>query len=138
MDYNFLLFFQYNLLTSQVLEEILRERSNYYLSRNKIFDFWILISPKFLSTYQATNKSNVYGVIISSNKDFIEWLKLRLGYFTTIEDPKPSTVTMDGWFGKIKRVGLNSINFSSQNSLLESVIFSENYKRIVEAYYKEI
>lgn len=148
MNYYFLLFSQKSILTNQVLEEILRERSNSYFLRNKISDFWILISPKFLSNFKQyldkssfliTNEKNFYGVIISSNKDFIEWLKLRLGYFINIETNEEKlsdsiNITIDGGFATIANTRLNKKNFISQNFLLEPIILSENYKRILTTY----
>lgn len=150
MNYYFLLFSQKNVLNNQVLEEILRERSNSYFLRNKISDFWILISPKFLlsfkqyldkSPFLITNQNNLYAVIISSNKDFIEWLKLRLGYFIDIESnkevlPTITKITIDGGFSTIENTRLNKRNFISQNYLLEPRLLSENYKRIITTYSK--
>jgi hypothetical protein len=40
---------QKDFLQNQVIEEILREKSSYYMVQNKVPDYWILISPKFLS-----------------------------------------------------------------------------------------
>jgi hypothetical protein len=147
MTYHFLLFSQKKFLNNQVLEEILRERSNSYFVRNKISDFWLLISPKFIfnlqqlpkSLNQSSKQSNIYGLIISSNKDFIEWLKLRLGYFIDIESSKEnfsnlSIITIDGWFGTIEKKKLNKTNFISQNFLLEPILFSEKYNRIITTY----
>jgi len=46
--YYYLIMSQIDMLENQVLEEILRERANYYFSKNKNIDFWLLISPNFL------------------------------------------------------------------------------------------
>ena len=40
--YYYLVMSQIDMLENQVLEEILRERANYYLSKNKNIDFWLL------------------------------------------------------------------------------------------------
>jgi hypothetical protein len=148
MNYYFLLFSQKNIFNNQVLEEILRERSNSYFLRNKISDFWILISPKFLSNFKQsldnssflfTNQKTFYGVIISPNKDFIEWLKLRLGYFIDIENTKEefadiTKITIDGGFANIETTKLTARNFLSENCLVEPRLLSENYKRIITTY----
>jgi hypothetical protein len=47
---------QIDMLENQVLEEILRERANYYLSKNKNIDFWLLISPTFLKINNLLEK----------------------------------------------------------------------------------
>lgn len=41
-NYYFILMSQKDFLENQVIEEILRERANYYTSKDKIKDFWIL------------------------------------------------------------------------------------------------
>ena len=51
-DYHYIIMSQKDFFENQVIEEILRERTNYYLAKNKIKDFWLLVSPYFvLSTY---------------------------------------------------------------------------------------
>ena len=47
-DYYYILMSQRDMTQSQVLEEILRERANYYFSKNKPLDFWLTISPSFI------------------------------------------------------------------------------------------
>ncbi|CAM9106150.1 unnamed protein product [Chrysoparadoxa australica] len=69
------------LLVEEPLEEMLRERTQHYNSMEKNIDFWILFSPPFLKTFSDSkcldkNKENM--AIISTNKVFITWLKLRL------------------------------------------------------------
>ena len=43
---------QQDLLENEVIEELLREKSYYYISQNKNPDLWILISPEFLNNKQ--------------------------------------------------------------------------------------
>ena len=47
-SYHFLLISQIDLFKNQVLEEVLRERANFYISQNKKQDFWILTFPNFI------------------------------------------------------------------------------------------
>lgn len=70
------------LMNEEPLEEILRERTNYYKSINKDIDFWFIKNPDFIKkniTLKETPKIS-YAAIISLDKDFIQWLKLRLGF----------------------------------------------------------
>jgi len=67
----------------EALEEILRERANFYTMNKKDTDFWILMNPSFISNESnESNKSSVndYIVLISTSSTFIAWLKLRLGF----------------------------------------------------------
>ena len=69
-------------MNEEPLEEILRERTNYYKNINKDIDFWFIKNAEFIkdniTLQEATNIS--YAAIVSSDKDFILWLKLRLGF----------------------------------------------------------
>nr|YP_009244142.1 hypothetical protein Gele_134 [Gelidium elegans]AMK96384.1 hypothetical protein Gele_134 [Gelidium elegans] len=70
-----------NFLTNEEpVEEILRERTNYYNSINKDIDFWLIRNPDFIKSNIILNQQQAvpYAAIISLDKDFIQWLKLRL------------------------------------------------------------
>ena len=84
MKYYFILATKEFLFEIEPVEEVLRERAHYYSSRNKQVDFWILPSPGFLNVYSTElkeltkNNSNENLVaIVSTDADFIYWLKLR-------------------------------------------------------------
>lgn len=84
MKYYFILATKEFLFEIEPVEEVLRERAHYYSSRNKQVDFWILPSPEFLNAYASElkeltkNNSNENLVaIVSTDVDFIYWLKLR-------------------------------------------------------------
>ena len=84
MKYYFILATKEFLFEIEPVEEVLRERAHYYSSRNKQVDFWILPSPEFLNAYAnelkelTKNNSNENLVaIVSTDVDFIYWLKLR-------------------------------------------------------------
>lgn len=70
------------LVTEEPLEEVLRERIQYYRRTNKRIDFWLLPAPKFLEAESFKHIKNKFPndclAIVSTNKIFITWLKLRL------------------------------------------------------------
>lgn len=70
------------LVKEEPLEEVLRERIQYYRRTKKRIDFWLLPSPKFLETDSFKHLKNKFPTeclaIVSTNKIFITWLKLRL------------------------------------------------------------
>lgn len=84
MKYHFILATKEFLFEVEAVEEVLRERAHYYTTRNKQVDFWLLPSPQFLSPYfnQIQKLTNNIGqdklvAIVSTDADFIYWLKLR-------------------------------------------------------------
>nr|QWK41660.1 hypothetical protein [Akkesiphycus lubricus] len=70
------------LLVAEPVEEILRERVQHYRRVKKTIDFWFVKSPKFLESTQLTNLqtklSKDCSAIVSLDKSFVTWLKLRL------------------------------------------------------------
>jgi len=75
------------LLVAEPVEEILRERVQHYRRVKKNIDFWLVQSPKFLESVQLTELqaklrqariANECSAIVSVDKTFITWLKLRL------------------------------------------------------------
>nr|YP_009391359.1 hypothetical protein [Platysiphonia delicata]ARW59503.1 hypothetical protein [Platysiphonia delicata] len=83
-DYYFALASENFLLNEEPLEEILRERIEYYRNVNKSIDFWFVINPDFInSTNFRENQFKLphsYAAIISLDQYFIKWLKLRMGF----------------------------------------------------------
>jgi hypothetical protein len=97
--YYYLLYSQESFLNDLVLEEIFRERTNFYLSQNKQIDFWIVdffpfSDSKSSNSLRLNNKffykninylansdinNNFYFIIYSKEKLFIDWLILRFG-----------------------------------------------------------
>ena len=84
MKYYFILATKDFLFEIEPVEEVLRERAHYYTSRNKQVDFWILPSPGFVDSYSnelkeltKNNPNENLVAIISTDVDFIYWLKLR-------------------------------------------------------------
>jgi hypothetical protein len=82
------------LVTEEPLEEVLRERIQYYSRTKKRIDFWLLPSPKFLEAENFKNIKNKFPMnclaIVSTNKIFITWLKLRLNNVFVGEFQGPS------------------------------------------------
>jgi Protein of unknown function (DUF2488) len=129
ITYHYLLMSQKEFLENQCVEEILREKSHYYSVRQKYRDFWVTISPKFIfdptifsriketQFYEQKKKNfrgeefkdrNFFASLISQDKDFINWIGLRLGYFENIEkknfveEAKTKNFVSDGIRGTIK------------------------------------
>nr|YP_010904189.1 hypothetical protein REQ04_pgp187 [Catenella fusiformis]WCH57440.1 hypothetical protein [Catenella fusiformis] len=83
------------LVDTEPVEEILRERTNYYKSFDKDIDFWFVTNPKFISLPEFKNLKikipNPPAAIISLDQQFIRWLKLRIG-FVAIGDFKSESL----------------------------------------------
>jgi len=139
INYYYLIFFKEDLLKNQLIEEVLREKAEFYISRKKSLDFWILNSPLFLnkeeylnriknSNYYKDNKkkynTNTYSIIISSNKELITWLKLRIGYFENLSEVSDDKIKLssDGLYGLIK-----AKNFSNLINPLKSLVNKYNF-----------
>nr|YP_009296276.1 hypothetical protein Sebd_124 [Sebdenia flabellata]AOM65211.1 hypothetical protein Sebd_124 [Sebdenia flabellata] len=75
------------LVNEEPVEEILRERTNYYKSINKDIDFWFILNPTFINMpnlkHIKTHLNGSSAAIISFDKQFIQWLKLRIGFVAT-------------------------------------------------------
>jgi Protein of unknown function (DUF2488) len=70
------------LVIEEPLEEVLRERIQFFRRKGRRIDFWLLPKPLFLEAEMfkklKTDLPNDSLAIISTNKVFISWLKLRL------------------------------------------------------------
>lgn len=81
-------------LLEEPIEEVLRERSRHYGEQKQEIDFWLVLQPAFL---QAPEMAEIQAqcpqpatAIVSTNAQFITWLKLRLEYVITGEFQAPS------------------------------------------------
>ncbi len=76
------------------MEEVLRERTRYYHEQEKEIDFWVVKQPAFLEAPQMAQVKakcpQPAAAIISTNQQFITWLKLRLEFVFTGEFQAPS------------------------------------------------
>jgi len=151
--YHYIIFEQNDFLKNQVIEELLRERANYYTSKNREQDFWVLINPKILkmsnilekikkTQYWKKNKKiknnkdlTNYIFLTSVDIEFIKWIKLRMGYFEEIDKPVlEKDFTSNGVYFTIYFSNKNSVSLLNHNFLaispnilveqLESVVFN--------------
>jgi Protein of unknown function (DUF2488) len=87
------------LLEQEPFEEVLKERVRYYQEQEKEIDFWLIKQPAFLETPAlAAVKAKCPQpavAIVSTNKTFITWLKLRLEHIATGEFQAPSAAIPD-------------------------------------------
>ena len=150
---------QIDMLQNQVLEEILREKANYYFSKNKSLDFWISISPKFINEFNlkedirlsnfykqhsseiiTKNKNEFYSALISLDKDFINWIKLRLGYFENQKNLKNQSIgsnfISDGIYGEIDYDSKNYLNYNKD--FIHPYFYLSKYEKSLDLYYSVI
>ncbi|MBE9215374.1 DUF2488 family protein [Plectonema cf. radiosum LEGE 06105] len=87
------------LLEEEPLEEVLKERTRYYHEQEKEIDFWLVKQPAFLETSQMSEVKakcpQPAAAVVSTNPQFITWLKLRLEYVATGEFQAPSSEIPD-------------------------------------------
>lgn len=92
--YYYVLASQRFLLEEEPMEEVIKERVRYYHEQEKEIDFWVVKQPAFLEApsmaqYKAKCPQPA-AAIISTNPQFITWLKLRLEHVITGEFSAPS------------------------------------------------
>ena len=87
------------LTLEEPIEEILKERMRNYKENNKEIDFWLLKNPSFLQTTQfADLKAKIPStpaVVLSTDKKFITFLKLRLEFVAVGEFECPNAEIID-------------------------------------------
>ena len=87
------------LTVEEPLEEILKERERNYKENNKEIDFWLLQNPSFLKTTQFVDLTSKIpsppAAVISTDKKFITFLKLRLEYVAVGKFESPSAEITD-------------------------------------------
>jgi hypothetical protein len=81
-------------LDGEALDEVLKERTRYYREQEKEIDFWLILQPAFLEAPEMTTLKSQCpqpaGAVISTNPQFINWLKLRLEFVINGEFQAPS------------------------------------------------
>ncbi|MCU0550278.1 MAG: DUF2488 family protein [Leptolyngbya sp. Prado105] len=94
--YYYVLASQKFLLEEEPIEEVLKERYRDYQEKNREIDFWVIKEPAFLEAPEmAENKAKCPRpavAIVSTKKQFITWLKLRLEYVITGEYQQSETI----------------------------------------------
>ena len=87
------------LTVEEPIEEILKERVRNYKENNKEIDFWLLKNPSFLQTTKfADIKAKIPSppaVVLSTDKKFITFLKLRLEFVAVGEFEFPNAEITD-------------------------------------------
>ena len=87
------------LTIEEPIEEILKERMRNYEENNKEIDFWLLKNPSFLQTTQfvdlKTKIPSPPAAILSTDKKFITFLKLRLEFVAVGEFECPNAEITD-------------------------------------------
>ena len=87
--YYYVLASQKFLIEEEPLAEVLKERTRFYQEQEKEIDFWFVKEPAFLNEpKQQEIKAKCpqpSAAVISTNKQFIDWLKLRLEFVITGE-----------------------------------------------------
>ncbi|MGF1539343.1 MAG: MgPME-cyclase complex family protein [Pleurocapsa sp.] len=87
------------LLEEEPFEEVIAERIRNYQEQNKERDFWLVKQPAFLEAPElAEVKAKIpqpAAAVISTNSQFITWLKLRLEYVARGEFEAPSASIRD-------------------------------------------
>lgn len=163
-DLHYIIMSQKDIIKNEVLEEILRERASHYNSKGQEQDFWIINSPTLLfkeRNYSQIIKTKFYnqqfskiryesecgsfkqdfiGAIASTNMKFIEWLRLRIGYFedsNALPDNSKASYVSDGVFGTVNSTyyfrNLRKDNFTYLHPDLvreKSIISLEIYYRM--------
>jgi hypothetical protein len=97
--YYYLLASERYILQEEPTAEVLKERRRYYQEQEKEIDFWLIHQPAFLEAPEfAALKAKCPQpavAIVSTNSQFITWLKLRLEYVLTGEFQAPSATIPD-------------------------------------------
>ena len=87
------------LTVEEPLEEILNERIRNYKENKKEIDFWLLKNPSFLRTskFEDLTKKipNTPAAVVSKDKKFITFLKLRLEFVAVGEFECPNNEITD-------------------------------------------
>ena len=89
-----------NFLTvEEPIQEILKERIRNYKENNKEIDFWLLKNPIFLQTNQFADLTakipSPPAAVLSTDKKFITFLKLRLEFVAVGEFECPNAEITD-------------------------------------------
>ena len=82
MKYYFVLGSENFFYKQEPLEEIFRERTQNFNKKGKLLNFWIVPNPEFLKNSEFSELKDKLPknpiAIVSTEKNFILWLKLRL------------------------------------------------------------
>jgi hypothetical protein len=94
--YHYVLASQTFLTEEEPIEEVLKERTRDYQEKQKDIDFWLIKQPAFLEAPEMAETKAACpqpaAAIVSTNKQFITWLKLRLEYVIVGEFQASETI----------------------------------------------
>jgi hypothetical protein len=97
--YYYVLASQRFLLEEEPLDEVLKERTRNYNEQEKEIDFWLVKQPAFLEAPEMAQVKaecpQPAAAIISTNPQFMTWLKLRLEYVLTGQFQAPTDTIPD-------------------------------------------
>ncbi|MDX2271361.1 MAG: DUF2488 family protein [Cyanobacteriota bacterium] len=86
-------------LQSEPLQEVLEERTRHYQEQGKAVDFYYVIQPAFLGSPAlkpiAARLPEERAAVVSTDLDFIRWLKIRLTLVEMGEFVAPSNEIAD-------------------------------------------
>jgi Protein of unknown function (DUF2488) len=92
--YHYILASRNFLLEEEPLAEVLKERVRNYHEQEKVIDFWLIEQPTFLEAPEMAKAKaqcpQPAAAVVSTNGQFITWLKLRLEYVLVGEFVAPS------------------------------------------------
>jgi hypothetical protein len=92
--YHYILASRNFLLEEEPLAEVLKERVRNYHEQEKAIDFWLIEQPAFLEAPEMVAAKaqcpQPAAAVVSTNAQFITWLKLRLEYVLVGEFVAPS------------------------------------------------
>ncbi|NJK28176.1 MAG: DUF2488 family protein [Coleofasciculaceae cyanobacterium SM2_3_26] len=97
--YHYILASRKFLLEEEPLAEVLKERTHDYESKGKEIDFWLVPEPAFLEAPELAEVKakcpQPAAAIVSTNAQFISWLKLRLEFVLVGEFQAPTAAIAD-------------------------------------------
>jgi len=97
--YHFVLASEKFLIEEEPLDEVLKERTRYYQEQEKEIDFWLVRQPAFLDAPELADIKaqcpTPAAALVSTNPNFINWLKLRLEFVVTGSFQAPSDAIPD-------------------------------------------
>lgn len=161
-SYYYLVMTQKDLLENQGIEEILRERATHYSMKKRPRDFWVLVSPKFIysplilkqienSNFYSQKKNllsssllknlDFYAALVSLDKDFINWMQVRLGAFEILGDnqqEKTKNSKFDGVRGEFSQTSLIQNPLSSSLNCIHPDILINRNQDFLKLYYKSL
>jgi len=148
---------QQDFLYNQVIEELLREKSNYYISQKKDRDFWILTSPEIIkdekinskiknSAFYKKNKKLInldensnqefYTALVSTNSEFIDWFKLRIGDFEELDaNSDKENYKIDGIYLKLVNNDFKNNLLNLKQKLIHPTILKKQFSNFVDSSY---